>query len=161
MKLFNMLSKTNKKDYNNFNNKKTKNVTFKVAGTSHYANEIKSLGKYNKLIKMSKKEMINKDIQKIYEYTFPDFDVKLVDEPDNKYNSNAIMVLFNNIKIGYIKDGSITKVRNLMNNAKILKITGTISGGKCKFLDVYEGDLILTEEEKNYTCKIIVTMLDE
>ena len=49
------------------------------------------------------------------------YTVTLVDEPENKFNSKAIKVLFDNVHVGYIKDGFISRIKNLLKKEDVYK----------------------------------------
>lgn len=125
-------------------NKSNKNIlTVKVAGVN-YRNkkEIESLGSINDEIKLKKADAIKKypDGCTIYEYSFPLYEAEFQFEPTNEHDPNAIKVLINKIHVGYVKKGSCSRIKNLINNNKILSNSAKIYGGKYKSLDCYCGE---------------------
>ena len=116
--------------------KSIKKENHKVAGTSYRQSEIKSLGSENIDFSFSKRDLEDcySEYEKIYQLEFDPRNVELVEEPDNQHDPNAIKVIIDGVHVGYIKKGSCTHVKNLMNSNKISRITADISGGKYKEL---------------------------
>lgn len=116
-----------------------------IAGTSFRQKEIKSLGIENNDYSLSKKEIIEYGLEdeNIYQLIFSPTLIQLVEEPENKHDPNAVKVIADNIHIGYIKKGSCSHIKNLINNNKINRITANIHGGKYKRVssdyDIYSG----------------------
>lgn len=113
-----------------------KTETHKIAGTSYRQSQIKSLGFENVDFSLSKRDLEDcySEYEKVYQLEFDPRNVELVEEPDNQYDPNAIKVIIDGVHVGYIKKGSCTHVKNLMNSNKISRITADISGGKYKEL---------------------------
>ncbi len=109
---------------------------FHVTGTSHYQQNIESLGDENYDFELSKKELIEQGFEgeKIFLYEFSPSKVELVEEPDNPYDPNAIKVVIDNVLVGYIKKGSCSHIKKLLHSGKIKKIDADIYGGKYKLL---------------------------
>lgn len=125
-----------------------KKETFKIAGVTHYRNNIMSLMTPNPLYDYSKRELIEIDcFERLYEYESNIEKVELVPEPDNAYDSNAVKVIFDNTHIGYIKRGSCSHVKNLLKSGKICRIEGYLSGGKYK--ELFEDEDYYFEDEDN------------
>ncbi len=116
--------------------KSIKKENHKVAGTSYRQSEIKSLGSENIDFSFSKRDLEDcySEYEKIYQLEFDPRNVELVEEPDNPHDPNAIKVIIDGVHVGYIKRGSCTHVKNLINSNKISHITANISGGKYKEL---------------------------
>lgn len=106
----------------------------KVAGTSYHLDAIMELAEDNPDYDMTQREIIDAGMEeeRIYQYTFPDSPVELVDDPDNEYDPNAIKVLIAGQHIGYIKRGSTGRVHNLQRSDRVLGVTAEIYGGKYK-----------------------------
>ena len=106
----------------------------KVAGTSYHLDAIMALARENPDYDLTKREIIDDDLtdERIYQYTFADGPVELVDDPDNEYDPNAIKVLVAGQHIGYIKRGSTGRVHNLQRAGRVLGVTAEIYGGKYK-----------------------------
>lgn len=108
----------------------------KVAGTSYRQSAIKSLGFENDDYSLSKRDLEDScsEYEKIYQFEFFPSNVQLVEEPENEYDPNAIKVVIDGVHVGYIKKGSCSHVKKLINENKILSISADISGGKYKML---------------------------
>ena len=106
----------------------------KVAGTSYHLDAIMALAQENPDYDLTKREIIDDDLvdERIYQYTFADGPVELVDDPDNEHDPNAIKVLVAGQHIGYIKRGSTSRVHNLQRAGRVLGVTAEIYGGKYK-----------------------------
>ena len=107
-----------------------------VTGTSYRQKEIESLGEENPIYEYSKRELIDEEYEgeKVYYYDFNPSTVELIEEPDNKFDPNAVKVVIDSVFVGYIKKGSCTHVKNLLKSGRIAKIDAEIHGGKYKLL---------------------------
>jgi len=136
-------------------NDKTSNTSkterHKVAGVSHYLDNILSMAIDNPYYELSKEEIVDEFLvdEHIYQYYFSTSKTELIEEPDNEYDSNAIKVIIDGMHIGYIKKGSCTHIKNLFKADRIKSITSEIYGGTYKY--VYEDE----EEDDKYYMDII------
>ena len=137
----------------------------KLAGTSYHLDAIMALAQENPDYDLTKREIIDDGLtdERIYQYTFADGPVELVDDPDNEYDPNAIKVLVAGQHIGYIKRGSTGRVHNLQRAGRVLGVTAEIYGGKYKVVtcdEDYDGtehyDLIKDETEYGAAIEILV-----
>lgn len=119
----------------------------KVVGHNYRQNEIKTLGILNPDYKLKKNELIKKGLVdvNVYEYNFPALKAELIQEPTNEYDPNAIKVVVDGVHVGYIKAGSCSRVKNLINNESIETVDAIIYGGNYKHLadcgeEIYEMD---------------------
>lgn len=112
----------------------------KVAGTSYHLDAIMALAQENPDYDLTKREIIDDSLtdERIYQYTFADGPVELVDDPDNEYDPNAIKVLVAGQHIGYIKRGSTGRVHNLQRAGRVLGVTAEIYGGRYKIVRCVE-----------------------
>ena len=140
------------------NDSYVKEVKHKVAGVTHYKDNILSFARPNPQYGISKKEMIAKDIGTIYEYAFVTGKTELIPEPTNPSDPNAIMVVIDGKHVGYIKKGSCKHILNLMEQNRIENIDSIISGGKCKCLEFDgEGNTKLSQRSKEYSVTVLIT----
>ena len=98
-----------------------KTENHEIAGVNHYADQIMhDLAAPNKEFNITAKEFKKKykSGDRIYEYTFNTSNPRIIPEPDNPYDPNALRVMVGNTKIGYIKKGSCSRVKNTLNNPK-------------------------------------------
>lgn len=139
-----------------YNIEKSNTEKHNVAGTSFYQKDIASLKVSNEDFCLTKSEIIDLYMQdeKIYRYSFYPEDVRLIEEPENEYDSNAIKVVIDNIHVGYIKKESCLHIKELIKTNKIRHITADIHGGEYKILvsdyDI-EKDKEIYTMEKNET----------
>lgn len=93
-----------------------------------------ALAQENPDYNLTKREIIDDGLtdERIYQYTFADGPVELVDDPDNEQDPNAIKVLVAGQHIGYIKRGSTGRIHNLQRAGRVLGVTAEIYGGKYK-----------------------------
>lgn len=112
----------------------------KVAGTTYHLDAIMELAEDNPDYDMTQREIIDEcmEEERIYQYTFPDGPVELVDEPDNEQDPNAIKVLVAGQHIGYIKRGSTKRIHKLQRSGRVLGITAEIYGGRYKIVRCVE-----------------------
>lgn len=112
----------------------------KVAGTSYHLDAIMALAQENPDYDLTKREIIDDGLtdERIYQYTFADGPVELVDDPDNECDPNAIKVLVAGQHIGYIKRGSTGRIHNLQRAGRVLGVTAEIYGGRYKIVRCVE-----------------------
>lgn len=114
--------------------------TFKVTGTSYQRENIQSLGELNEDYYLEDSELLDSfdEGDEIFKCKFPDnLTVTLADEPENPYDSNAIRVELNGVKVGYIQKEKTDRVKNLWAQPDV-KIKAEIYAGPLK--EVYKDD---------------------
>lgn len=130
--------------------------THRVAGTSYRHDEIEGLGVPNDDYDLTAAEVAETHDfgDRIYEYEFfakP----TLIPEPENPHDSNAIRVEADGVHIGYIKAGSCSHVRKLMDAGRIVSMDLEIYGGQYKELDETEnGRPKLVKDTSEYGAKL-------
>jgi hypothetical protein len=141
----------------------------KIAGVSYRQEEIESLGIENPIYEYSKQELIDEgyEDEKIYYYDFFPEKVELIAEPENEFDSNAVKVIVDGVHVGYIKKGSCSHVKKLLQSGTIVSIGAEIHGGKYKYLyceydedkdmDVYTLDC----DESNYFVTVSIKYQDK
>lgn len=97
----------------------TNTETFKVAGISHYKDAI----------------IENFVFDDDDEFDYESSNVELIPEPENEYDPNAIKVLVNGIKIGYVPKDLTTFARNIIDSPNYSGAKVTISGEKSYVLN--------------------------
>ena len=139
----------------------------KLAGTSYHMDAIMALAQENPDYDLTKREIIDDGLtdERIYQYTFTDGPVELVDDPDNEYDPNAIKVLVAGQHIGYIKRGSTGRVHNLQRAGRVLGVTAEIYGGKYKVVICDDDDgaehYDLIKDETGYGAAIEILVRPE
>lgn len=115
-------------------------VTYKVAGVSHYEANILSLASRSTEYTLSKRQLIEEGLtdERIWEYDFYPLKVEIVPEPENPLDPNALKVLVDGAHVGYIKSGSCSRMRHLLDTDRILRITAEIGGGRYKYVELVD-----------------------
>lgn len=132
----------------------------KVAGTTYHLDAIMELAEDNPDYDMTQREIVDAGMeeQRIYQYTFPDSPVELVDDPDNEQDPNAIKVLVAGQHIGYIKRGSTGRIHKLQRSDRVLGVTAEIYGGRYKIVRCVEEYQMqhyeMDRDESNYGAAI-------
>lgn len=109
---------------------------------------------------MTQREIVDAGMeeQRIYQYTFPDSPVELVDDSDNEQDPNAIKVLVAGQHIGYIKRGSTGRIHKLQRSDRVLGVTAEIYGGRYKIVRCVEEYQMqhyeMDRDESNYGAAI-------
>lgn len=101
-----------------------KRYNFHVTGCSHYEKAFDDLAISNHVYNWTNKELLEsyEDGDRIYEYSYYWKDIELVPEPNNRYDPNAVAVRLHGKKIGYIKAGACTQVKNLLASEDFQRI---------------------------------------
>ena len=98
---------------------------------------------------------------RIYEYTFNTSNPRIIPEPDNPYDPNALRVMVGNTKIGYIKKGSCSRVKNTLNNPNYSHCSIRITGGRYKGYDLTDdGDLRFVTDKSGMYAKLTLYLSD-
>lgn len=127
---------------------KIKTEKIKITGMSHYENDIKRLCEHNDDYDMTKAELRDAfEGERVYALMF-DAVIKLVPEPDNEFDKNAIMVEADGVKIGYVPKGKTKRVRELLDSGTVTSIDADVKGGKYKL--VTEGNELIKDEDSFY-----------
>lgn len=113
----------------------------RVAGFDFYQDELKELlYDENYEYTLSPKDFKEEVFQRTYQYLTEYYPAKIVPEPENEHDPNALAVFVEGVRIGYIP----RKDQNKVNAFDTDTIEAEIYGGKYKELD--EDDKIITGE---------------
>ena len=120
-----------------------KEENFDGAGVWHYESNIKKLANSNPDWKLTKKqiESAGKTGRKIFKNNYINKPVKLIPEPDNPHDSDAIVIVIAGEKVGYIRSDENVHVRAILDTREIKSISAFIGGGEYKILSE-DGELI-------------------
>lgn len=128
-----------------------KTTRFKVAGIQYYEKDFfDKLAYENDDFDLKPSELADiYDIgDRIYQYCFNDVNAALVPETDNEADPNAVRVDVNGVKVGYIKRGACSQVKNLLNSPDFVDVKVIMGGGKYKRLyEDSETDKIKVERD--------------
>ena len=124
--------------------------TYRITA-EHYQDNILALASDNDDYNMSKREMIDAEMieERVWKYHFLACKAKVVPEPDNPYDKNAIKVIVNGLLVGYIKQGSCAHLHKVIRENRIMGIDCTIGGGPYK--EVYEEEYDYDRDKAVYT----------
>lgn len=107
---------------------------FKAAGVTYYEDNIMKLAcrtdDWPKNSATLKKE--GKLGKKIFRYTYINKPVKLIPEPTNEHDKNAVQIFVAGELVGYISADEAVHVKDILNNRKIKYISSLIAGGQYK-----------------------------
>lgn len=111
---------------------------FYVTGTSYYPDSFKKILKSNKEYKSFPGTIVKNGHagKKIYEFLYLDTKAKLIPEPTNKHDKNAIKVCIDGKTVGYIKREETGIVKNILNETRVEYIRAFVSGGKYKIVSI-------------------------
>ena len=126
-------------------------VEFKVKGISHYYDEFfKKFAQENEDYKLTNKELKEdfQDGDKVYKYEYSFNEVKLVPEPDNKYDPNAVRVEVDGCLIGYIDKAKTGRVKELLADPNFRRVELEIGGGDYKYIYEDEDDKLQVEKDE-------------
>jgi len=111
---------------------KRKTERMKVAGTSFRQKEIEGLGEHNDDYDLSAKELREDfEDERVFALNFGS-EVKLVPEPENEADKNAIRVEVDGVKIGYVPKSKTKRVRELLASPGFKAVFVDIEGGRYK-----------------------------
>lgn len=133
-------------------------MKFKVAGVQHYKADLIDLLDVNDEYLLNKSEILESydDGDRIYEYDVYDGPAKLVPEPDNEYDSNAIAVMVKGIKIGHVPADLCSEVLALIDDDHTYDVA--IMGGPYKEVvsdDI--GDMQIEKGTLNFTASLTIS----
>lgn len=126
---------------------------FTAVGTSNYTKDIATLGKPSSMYKASKEKLQHANKQRYYEYYFGDLFYSMMPEPTNPYDNQAIVVLANGVKIGYVPAIFTDIVRAYMKH-KNVKVSGGLRGGNYIIQNFGEWH----RENAPFYCDITITL---
>ena len=84
---------------------------------------------------LSTQELIDKGFADRYVYRFHTaykYGVKLVPEPSNPYDSNALKITINGKKAGYVPRGEAPRIKSMMDMGKISAVRFDVMGGPAR-----------------------------
>lgn len=123
---------------------------YRVAGVTHYEENILSLGEENPDYDSSKSELVDCGLigERVYKYIFHPQSVELQPEPDNPNDPNAVKVIVDGEHVGYVKAGSCAHIKKVLARDGIARIKCEIGGGPYKRVDEDYDD---ETEKETYT----------
>lgn len=132
-------------------NPSEKHLSFNIAGLSYHVNALEMVAKVKKNYD-SDEALIASGQKLIYKYSFKG-ELRLLEEPTNKHDKNAVKILYNDAFIGYVPAEYAPIVKKLIQGNKIIDIQYTIGGGDYKKVK----DGVVHQYESDYTSNVIIT----
>lgn len=113
-----------------------KEIQLQVVGVYYRMENVKKLYCPNPDYKKRAKSIANSDLvnKKIYQYTYVNKPVKLVPEPKNEHDKNAIAVYIAGEHVGYISRDENIKINKILKSNEVKFISSFISGGPYKIV---------------------------
>lgn len=129
--------------------------TFEIPGAYYHRTSIAKVANPNPDWRKNCKSLIKagKANQKIYRFERTTKTAELVEEPNNPHDKNAVMVVVDGEKIGYIGADENLHVKNILKSKTVKSISATITGGEYKTI-ISESDMIKDKTGPYVTVKI-------
>lgn len=129
--------------------------TFEIPGAYYHRTSIAKVANPNPDWKKTCKSLIKagKANQKIYRFERTTKAAELVEEPNNPHDKNAVMVIVDGEKIGYIGADENLHVKSILKSKTVKSISATITGGEYKTI-ISESDMIKDKTGPYVTVKI-------
>lgn len=120
---------------------------FYVAGVYYHMSSVKKLATADPYWRTSAKKIVEdgKAGQKIFHYSYVNKPVKLMPEPNNAEDKNAVIVQIAGEKVGYISRDDNVHVLEILKKGRIKYITASVRGGECKVVSL-DGTSIKQDE---------------
>lgn len=133
---------------------------FKVSGTSFRKENFYNILSEDYYWDMTKKELVELGMidEPIYRYENGGGEAKLIPEPDNQYDPNAIAVYVDDTHVGYVPSKKCAKVKRLLDSGTVVYIFAEIYGGPFKIIREND-DGKYTISKKDHDFGVQVTLL--
>lgn len=137
------------------NNRTLKEENFHAVGVSYYEANIRKLANPNPEWLAPVSQVINsgKAGKRIYEANYINKPVRLIHEPDNIHDRNAIAVVIAEELVGYISREDNIHVKDILDNCEIISLSGFIGGGNYKIISE-SGDVVKGEYSYSVNIRI-------
>lgn len=128
---------------------------FEIPGAYYHRTSIAKVANPNPDWRKTYKSLIKagKANQKIYRFERTTKTAELVEEPNNPHDKNAVMVMVDGEKVGYIGADENLHVKDILKNKTVKNISATITGGEYKTI-ISESDMIKDKAGPYVTVKI-------
>ena len=109
---------------------------FKVSGTSFRKENFYDILSEDYFWDMTKGELVELGMidEPIYKYENGGGEAKLIPEPDNQYDPDAIAVYVDDTHVGYVPSKKCAKVKRLLDSGTIVYAFAEIYGGPFKII---------------------------
>lgn len=135
---------------------------FKVTGMQYYKKDFfDALSYENDDFDLKPRDLFDMydENERIYQCSFNDVNAELKPEEDNLEDKNAVAVYVSGVKIGYIKRGACSQVKNLLASPDFAGVRVEMGGGKYK--KVYEdedGKVKVERDHCGYFADVIISL---
>lgn len=128
---------------------------FHLVGVSYYHANIKKLANTNPQWNLSAAQILanGKADRKVYRNNYVNMPVKLIPEPKNPHDKNAVAVHFAGELVGYISREQNLHVLDILKRHEIKYISGFIGGGEYKVVSA-SGDVAISEDAHSVNVRI-------
>lgn len=138
---------------------------YTVAGVTYRQEEIASLLDLNSDYKLSKNDILENDLEDedIYKYYPKTCTAVLEEEPDNKWDPNAVKVVIDQKLVGYIKKEQAPHIKSQLAAGNIINVNAKIMGGPSKRLEETDDDKYTLEKDDDdlYISLSVVEMIPD
>ena len=128
---------------------------FHLAGVSYYHSNIKKLATTNPRWNLTSDQILEAgDADRpIYRYHYVNKPVKLVPDPNNPHDKNAVAVYFAGELVGYISREQNLHVLDILKRYEIKYTSGFIGGGEYKVVSA-DGDVAFSDTAHSVNIRI-------
>ena len=128
---------------------------FAVLGIPYYLDNISKLANKNPEWNSNCAQVIahNNANRRIYRFNYINKPVKLIPDPKNKYDKNAVQVIIAGELVGFIGEADNVHVKEILTKHDVKYISSFIGGGKYKIV-TEEKEMNYFEDEIHITVKI-------
>lgn len=133
-------------------------IEFRCPGVYYHMDEIMKLARTSKLWSIPPQKIVElgRTDVRIYKYRFSDPPAKLVPEPSNAHDPNAVYVDVGGVKVGYAPAGLAPELRRLISAGRIDSVSTFVGGGPYRII-TSDGDEF-TDEGTSIFVRVTVSV---
>lgn len=146
-------SKGTENNYQTAEKRTLQEEDFRAVGVYYYEQNIKKLACPNPDWKKSASQIVSdgQSGKRIFKSNYVNRPVKLLPEPHNSNDPNAVAVVIAGELVGYISRDENVKVKWILNNREIISLSAFIGGGDYKII---EEDKAIFKDSKGFTVNV-------
>lgn len=128
---------------------------FHAAGISYYESNIRKLATANPDWKLTTAQILKagKSEKRIFQHNYVNKPVKLIPEPKNPHDKNAVAIHIAGELVGYISRADNLHVLDILQHREVISISGFIGGGKFKVVSD-DGEIVKDELDHSVNIRI-------
>jgi len=128
---------------------------FHAAGVSYYESNIRKLATSNPDWKLTAAQILKagKSEKRIFQHNYINKPVKLIPEPENPNDVNAVAIYIAGELVGYISQGDNLHALDILQHREVISISGFIGGGKFKVVSE-DGEIVKDEIDHSVNIRI-------